>query len=550
VSWNDTLLFDPQERVIGLTRIGEDVTESRQSEEQLRKLSRAVEQSPSTVIITDARGNIEYANPRFTQLTGYTLDEVRGKNPRLLKSGETSPAEYQRLWEAITAGGEWRGVFHNKKKNGELYWEATCISPIRNIDGAITHFLAVKEDITKHKHLEERFRRVVESTPNGIVMVNQKGKIVLVNVQTERLFGYEREELVGRPVEMLVPERFRDKHPRYRRHFFTNGRARTMGIGRDLFGLRKDGSEFSVEIGLSPFETDEGKLILGAIVDVTERKALERELEERNREIARTQALTAMGRMAGMVAHDLRNPLSSIKMSLQMLAAQNRDEWAAEAEQELKQIALEQVRYMEELMTDLLSYSRPDALKPEWLNLDKLLDTAVILAQKSIDEHKVQVKTSYQAGLPTLHGDADKLRRAFSNIIVNAVQATENLEECRPQVNISTRLELGDHGPGIRVEIYDNGCGIEPGQEDNLFEPFFTTRAKGTGLGLAIVKRIVDQHRGSVQLRPGGRTGTCVVVVLPTGPVDSSLEPASTNELKKVKERRAPRQKVLSSIEN
>ncbi len=285
-------------------------------------------------------------------------------------------------------------------------------------------------------------------------------------------------------------------------------------------------------------------------MDITERKALEAELEERNREIARTQALAAMGRMAGMLAHDLRNPLSSIKMSLQMLTAQNTEEWA-EAEQELKQIALEQVRYMEELMSDLLSYSRPDALKPEWLNLDKLLDTAVLLAQKQIDEHQVQVKTSYQSGLPTLHGDADKLRRAFSNIIVNAVQATEGIKGRSPQVNISTRLELGDDRPRIRVEICDNGCGIEPGQEDNLFEPFFTTRAKGTGLGLAIVKRIIDQHRGHVQFRPAGSTGTCVVIVLPTGPVDSPPEPASVKRPKKIKQKQpALIEKELSSTEN
>jgi nitrogen fixation negative regulator NifL len=528
ISWNGTLLFDPQGQVIGLTYIGEDVTEARRSEEQLRKLSRAVEQSPSTVMITNTEGKIEYVNPKFTQLTGYTLEEMRGKNPRTLKSGETTAAEYQRLWRTITAGGEWRGVLHNKKKNGELYWEATCISPIRNAHGEITHFLGVKEDITERIHLEERFRRVVESAPNAIVMVNQEGKIVLVNAQTENLFGYAREELIGQPVEMLVPARLRAAHSDYRTGVFGERYARPMGSGPDLYGLRKDGSEFPVEIGLSPIDSDEGKLVLSAIVDITQRKRLEKELEARNREIAKTQALAVVGRMASMVAHDLRNPLSSIKVGLQILGKQPAHDWGTE-EHELKQIALEQVRYMEVILSDLLRYSRPDALKPEWLDINKLLDTSVLLAQKHIAEHQVTVKNWHQSGLPTMHGDADRLRQAFSNIIINALQATEGISGRRPQVSITTHLELGEDRPRIRVEICDNGCGIKPQEEDNVFEPFFTTRAKGTGLGLAIVKRIIDQHHGSVELRPASKNGTCVVVILPTGPVDTDSAPAQAD---------------------
>lgn len=130
-------------------------SERKQAQEQLSKLFQAVEQSPATVIIADTDGNIEYVNPKFTQLTGYTFEEVIGKNPRILKSGETPLEQYQLLWETITSGGEWRGEFHNKKKNGELYWESASISPIRNPEGVITHFLGVKEDITEHKQAEK-----------------------------------------------------------------------------------------------------------------------------------------------------------------------------------------------------------------------------------------------------------------------------------------------------------------------------------------------------------------------------------------------------------
>ena len=131
-----------------------DVSERKRAEEQLHKLSLAVDQSPASIVITDMKGNIEYVNPKFTQVTGYTLEEAIGKNPRMLKSGETSPEEYKKLWETISSGEAWHGEFHNKKKNGELFWELASISPVKNRDNAITNFVAVKENITERKLAE------------------------------------------------------------------------------------------------------------------------------------------------------------------------------------------------------------------------------------------------------------------------------------------------------------------------------------------------------------------------------------------------------------
>jgi PAS domain S-box-containing protein len=365
-----------------------------EDEEALRKVSRAVEQSPSTVMITGVDGAIEYVNPKFTQLTGYSLEEVRGRNPRLLKSGETSAEEYERLWQAITSGGEWRGVFHNRKKSGELYWESARISPIRDASGAITHLLAVKEDITERRRLEE-------------------------------------------------------------------------------------------------------------------------EVEQRKREVARNQALAEVGRMANMVAHDLRNPLSSVKMTLQIYGRRPAKRWNPE-ERELQQIALEQVRYMEEILSDLLSYSRPDSLEPEWLGIDRVLEGAILAAHKHIAEHGVRVTKRYRPGLPTLFADAAKLRQAFANLLENAAQATEGIHDRAPEIEVATELELRPDGSWIRVEIFDNGAGLAPGHEERVFEPFYTTRARGTGLGLAIVRRMAELHGGSVKLHQPGRNRTCATILLPT----------------------------------
>ena len=393
--WDLALEYTGGAYPVSLTMIGRDITEQRHTQEQYTKLARAVEQSPTVVTITDLNGVIEYVNPKFTALTGYTPDEIIGKTSNVLKSGETDPEEYRELWQTIRSGHEWRGEFHNRKKNGELYWESALISPVRSAEGEITHYVAVKEDIT-------------------------------------------------------------------------------------------------------------------------ERKRLEAEVMQRNQELADNEVLAALGRMASMIAHDLRNPLSSVKMTLQILDKQTPFD---DNISELVHIALDRIQYLENVLNELLTYSRPEDLNLKWLSIDKLLDGAVGLTQKVIEEHAVKVKTIHQSGLPTLNGDDTKLRQVFANLITNAAEATSGRTEEVRRVVIRSELLLADAGPMIRVTVCDNGSGIKPEDRVRLFEPFFTTNAQGTGLGLAIVKRIVDQHRGHIDLEAQAQGGTCAVVLLPLNPM-------------------------------
>lgn len=392
IAWHNTLAQDVDGEITGITCLGEDISEQRLAEEQVRKLSRAVEQSPSIVMLTNRHGRIEYVNPKFVEVTGYTREEVVNKNPRFLKSGEMPSTEYERLWRKVKAGGVWRGEFHNRRKNGELYWESASISGLRGPEGEITHFVAVKEDITARKHLES-------------------------------------------------------------------------------------------------------------------------EIEDRKQELARSESLAAMGRMASMIAHDLRNPLSSVKMGVQIMGKQG-----DEQSQQLSSIALEQIRHMETILRDMLAYARPEAVKTEWVNIEKLIDLSIRSVQRLIEESRVTLSTRYQQGLPTVPADPDKLRQVFSNLIVNAVQAVSGNAAGERELFCSTMLHLGDEGTGIRIEICDNGEGLQENEVGKLFEPFFTTRAKGTGLGLAICRQILQQHGGSIKLEPREGRGTCALVILPTTP--------------------------------
>ena len=252
-------------------------------------MHRAVEQSASAVLITDKNGLIEYINPKFTELTGYTPEELLGQNPKIMQSGSTPMEHYQSMWQNLFSKGEWCGEIKNQKKNGDDYWVYECVSAIKNNRDEVTHFLAVEEDISERKRLEHRFRQALESAPYAIVMIDESGTIEIVNSQTEVFFGYSRDELIGQPVEMLVPERFRNAHVGFRQTYLADPVSRMMGIGRDLYGLRKDGTEFSVEIDLSLIDNHDETLVLSTIVDITERKEAElalRESEERFRQMA------------------------------------------------------------------------------------------------------------------------------------------------------------------------------------------------------------------------------------------------------------------------
>lgn len=412
LAWNRAYNVDSGGDLTGVTLLGRDVTQQRDIEDQLVKLSLAVEQSPNTVMITDPQGVIEYVNPRFTQLTGYSLDESLGQHPSMLQSGDTDPQEYRNLWQVINQGRTWHGVLKNRKKNGEVYWEQTTISPIFNSQQTIQHFLSVKEDIS-------------------------------------------------------------------------------------------------------------------------ERLRLEQEVEERSEESRKNRELAAVGQMANMVAHDLRNPLSSIKMALQILS-KDRLLAAVGEVPELISISQEQIAYMEGILSDLLSYSRPATIKPEWLSIDRLMETTVIGLQKQIQQQQVTVVEYYQKGLPTLYGDPVQLRQVFSNLIINAVQALEGRSD--PQVSISITLLMTDSAPKIKIDITDNGPGIDPCLSSKVFEPFFTNRAKGTGLGLAIVKQRVELHRGSISLNGLKQGGTQACLILPVSPpsVDAQGDYEKDNRVQSV----------------
>jgi PAS domain S-box-containing protein len=268
---------DKDGTLIGFSKVTRDITERKEAKARDARFRRVVETAPSAMVMINADGLIVMVNAQAEQIFGYSRGEMLSQPVEMLVP-QRFRAHHPAMRNSFMADprsrpmGAGRDLFGLKKDGSEFPIEIG-LNPIETEEG--TMVLSAVVDISTRKRLEERFRRVVEAAPNAMVMVNSAGRIEMVNAQAEQMFGYPRQEMLGQPVEILVPVRFRGHHPALRSQFFTDPKARPMGAGRDLFGLKKDGGEFPVEIGLNPIETDEGPMVLSAIVDISARRRLE-----------------------------------------------------------------------------------------------------------------------------------------------------------------------------------------------------------------------------------------------------------------------------------
>jgi two-component system, LuxR family, sensor kinase FixL len=368
---------------------------------------------------------------------------------------------------------------------------------------------------------EERFRRVVDSAPNAMVMVSAAGQIEMVNTQAERVFGYSRTELLGQAVEMLVPERFRPRHPTLRDAFYANPRARPMGAGRDLYALRKDGSEFPVEIGLNPIETEDGIMVLSAIVDITERKRLEEERQRAEKRVQDIQSellhvsrLSTMGQMASTLAHELNQPLTAVTnylLGLRRLLQSGRTDPTRAVEVIDK--AVEQAARAGQVIRRLREFVAKGESDRRVESLNQVVEEAVGLAMVGSRQQGVRISVDLDPRTPPVFIDKVQIQQVVLNLVRNAVEALE--ESDTREVTVSTRSAPG--GRSVEMRVIDTGVGLAPDIAERLFEPFLTTKKSGMGLGLSICREIVEAHGGRVSVLANVPAGTVFSVTLPAG---------------------------------
>jgi PAS domain S-box-containing protein len=345
---------------------------------------------------------------------------------------------------------------------------------------------------------EQQWRLIVEAAPNGMLLVDEGGTIVMVNTSVLRQFGYGRDELLGKSVEMLIPGPLRSGHRQYRAGFTRTPQVRSMGSGRELFGLRKDGSELAVEIGLTPIQTAKGMRVLASIVDISERKRLEMQLR-------RAERLAELGTLASGMAHEIGTPMNVILGRAEYLLQRATDEGMKKG---LTTI-ITQVERITKVMKQLLAFARRRT--PEWRTIDlgEIVDDTLEMFQERIAESRITIDKTIESSLPPVRADRDQLIQVLINLVMNSIHAMPEGGQLK--------LSLARDGSSVCLGLADTGHGMPEEIRSKVFEPFFTTKdfGKGTGLGLTVVKGIIEEHGGTIEVESVVDKGTTFWIRLP-----------------------------------
>jgi two-component system, LuxR family, sensor kinase FixL len=340
---------------------------------------------------------------------------------------------------------------------------------------------------------EEQFRAVVESVPNAILLVDGQGKVTLTNPPAHALFGYAREELIGRPVELLIPARYRSSHEAYRQSYGVDARARVMGFGRELYALHKEGSEVPVEVVLKPMRMADALFVLVSLVDITERRQNERTAARQRDEIAHLSRVATLGELSGSLAHEINQPLmgilSNAQAALRFLA---RDDADLDEVREILVDIVEDDKRAGEVIRRLRALLKKGEMQHRPLDIGSVIDDVLRLTRNDLMNRDVAVSTELTPDLPLVLGDRIQLQQVLLNLVLNACEAMDAVPGT-PRVHIRT---LRTEGAGVEISVSDRGGGIPPGDLERIFEPFVTTKELGIGLGLSICRTIIIAHGG------------------------------------------------------
>ncbi|HCX80743.1 MAG: PAS domain-containing sensor histidine kinase [Curvibacter sp. RIFCSPHIGHO2_12_FULL_63_18] len=470
-----------------------------------------VEMAPYAIVMIGEGGLIEMVNRQAETIFGYVRSELLGQAIEVLL-----PERFRRVHPAHRGNfvaepsprlmGIGRDLYGRRKDGGEFPIEIG-LTPIRTPEGM--KVVSAIVDLSERKRQEEQFRQVVEMAPNGMVMIDKSGTIEMVNTQAESIFGYSRSELLGQSIDMLLPARFRGAHPHHRASYFSDPSPRAMGSGRDLYGLRKDGSEFPVEIGLNPILTATGVKILSAIVDITARKQSEQQLSNLVGQLTRSN--DDLNNFAYVASHDLKSPLRGVDQLATWIAEDLGDSLSSETQDHLR-LMRSRISRMEMLLDDLLAYSRVgQSDNPVGaVNTGNLVRDIFELAAS-----RKNIALVVAEDMPIVRTQKVPLELVLRNLINNAIKHHD-----KPVGTI--RVHARPCPGGYEFTVQDDGPGIPPEHQKRVFTIFQTLKPRdeveGSGMGLAIVKKAVETVGGVVTLESDGQTGCAFRFTWPTQP--------------------------------
>jgi PAS domain S-box-containing protein len=508
------IMLSPLESAEGtlVTAAIRDISVRRAAEKHLAQMEGRyrglLEAAPDAMVVVNPAGEIVLLNVQAEKQFGYQRDELVGQKvkniipegfaERLIADGTRSAAEA--LAQQMGTGIE----LIARRKNGSVFPIEIMLSPLESAEGTLVtaaiRDISVRKIAEKHlAQMEGRYRGLLEAAPDAMVVVNQSGAIVLLNVQAEKQFGYSRDELVGQKVKNIIPEGFAERLVSDALRSVEDALAQQIGTGIELNGKRKNGSEFPIEIMLSPLESAEGILVTAAVRDITARKQAEANLLNKVEELNRSNE--ELGQFAYIASHDLQEPLRMVASYTQLLSRRYKGKLDSDAD-EFIAFAVDGASRMQRLIQDLLAYSRVGTKGRDMVQVssEEALQQALINLRGAIEEKGALVTHD---SLPSVIADDMQLTQLFQNLVGNAIKYQSSDV---PRVHI-TAVKNGANKWTFSVK--DNGLGIDPQYFERIFGMFQRLHKReefdGTGIGLAICKKIVERHGGniSVESEPG-----------------------------------------------
>ncbi|MCM3724175.1 PAS domain S-box protein [Neobacillus cucumis] len=468
----------------------------------LKDITAALDAS-TIVAITDPEGIITFVNDKFEEISKYKKEEIIGKNHRILNSGYHSKEFFRNLWQTIQAGTIWRGEIRNKAKDGSFYWVDTTIVPFLNNKGKPVQYVAIRFDISNRKKAEEHLKEMIKENDDIkfaldqssiVAFTDAKGKITSVNDKFCEISKYNREEILGQDHRIL-------NSGYHSREFFQN-LWKTIGSGQvwkgELRNKAKDGTYYWVDTTIVPFLNEQGKpyQYLAIRNDITERKKTEEVLHRQDK-------LAAVGQLAAGVAHEIRNPLTSMKGYAEFLQLDEKDP----ERMEFLNIILDEIERVNTIVEDFMVLAKPKAVELEEKNVVPVIRNVVSLLEFEARKKNVRLSFDCNQEIIQIECDENRLKQVFLNFIKNGIEAMPNGGDLDVKIVI--------HDNNVQISIQDSGVGIPKEKLKKLGEPFFTTKKNGNGLGLMVSFKIIESHNGKVFVESEPNKGTTFNILLP-----------------------------------
>jgi PAS domain S-box-containing protein len=492
-----------------------NITGTKSGIEEIRKLSKVVEQSPVSVLITNTEGNLEYVNPWFTITSGYSAAEVLGKNPRMFKSEFHNQEFYGELWSTLLAGHQWKGIIRNKKKNGEIYWESAIISPLKDEQGNITNYIEIKEDITekvnaiqKIRDKEVRLQAIVNNSLSGITIVDCNGICLFSNPASENIHGFSPTELKGNSIDMVIYPDDLSK----REKIFQKVLSGETQFGYEEIRMEHKVSKKTVwvDISISKYprvSENDAESVLVVFQDITAKKETEQKL---------INSLFARDKLFSIIAHDLRGPVSTMIPLVEILLEdQGMDEiQKRELLEGLKKSTMNTL----DLLENLLSWTKYQAdsldLKPTVFDINAIIREITELYSSAATYKSICLESVTNDIIP-VWADEDSVRLVIRNLVSNAIKFTRREGSVHISVSVCKKM--------VTVAVTDNGIGIPSEKQKTLFSSststpgYGTENEKGSGLGLILCKEFVEKNGGKIFVESAPERGSCFKFTLHGG---------------------------------